>query len=189
MSEQHQYNLDYFYKLTDGEKHPLLSELTHQQVEDVRHLVDSIITRETSGHDKFYESMAMMMKYVPNFILHSIAPKYIEPAIAAKITSNLSLKQILGVTAGMPVEYVGDAAVNMESSLSAEVLGGLKKKMATQVIEYLVSSHPLAMLDILAHSPSTVRTQATRLLDHNQLIDIELNPMRQKTFDELRLVI
>lgn len=186
MSEQHQYNLDYFYKLTGGDKPSLLSELTHQQVEDVRHLVDRIITRETNGHDKFYESMAMMMKYVPNFILHSIAPKYIEPAIAAKITSNLSLKQILGVTAGMPVEYVGDAAVNMDSSLSAAVLAGLKKKMATQVIEYLVSTHPLAMLDILAHSPSTVRTQASKLFNHNQLMSLGLSPIRQKTFDEVR---
>lgn len=189
MSEQHQYNLDYFYQLTGGEEPPLLSELTHQQVEGVRHLVDSIITREMNGHDKFYESMAMMMKYVPNFILHSIAPKYIEPAIAAKITSNLSLKQILGVTAGMPVEYVGDAAVNMESSLSAEVLSGLKKKMATQVIEYLVSSHPLAMLDILAHSPASTRNLASPLFDHDQLMALGLNPQRQKTFDELRPAI
>ena len=189
MNEQHQHNMDYFHKLTEGNVPEVLAELTHQQVEDIRDLMDSIITREAKGHDKFYESMAMMMKYVPNFILHSIAPKYIEPAIAAKITSNLSLKQIIGVTAGMPIKYVGDAATNMESTLSAEVLNGLKKKMATQVIEYLVSSNPLAMLDILAHSPSAIRTQSMQLLNHNELASVELSSTRQKTLDELRLSI
>ncbi|WP_250656306.1 hypothetical protein [Alkalimarinus coralli] len=187
MNEQHQYNLDYFHALAEGEAPQFLSEFTHQQLDHLRHFVDSVITREEDGLNKLYESMAMMMKYVPNFILHSIAPKYIEPTIAARITSKLTIKQILGVTAGLPIEYIGDSAVNMDSALSAEVLAGLKKKTALQVIEYTSKAHPLAMLDILAHAQPSVRAHATRFFDIDQLEKAGLNPDRQKTITALKL--
>lgn len=147
----HQDKLNYLAELTETSTPAFFSTLSETELTELTAYVDSIINRSEAGLDKLFESMSMMMKFIPNFILHAITPKYIEPSIAARITSKLTIKQALGVTTGLPIEYIGDTSAYLESQLAAEILTGIKKNRVEQILAYLVSKHPLKMLDILEH--------------------------------------
>lgn len=147
-----------------------LTDLNDQQWEAVADLVSEILEKEEAAYTKLFESLAMMMKYVPNFILHQIIPRYVEPAIAAKITHHLSSKQIIGVASGLDVEYISEASTHMNEQTAAKVLEGLKSKLASQVIEHAVLNYPLSVLDILPHTSPRFRKEATQ---HYQRIEID----------------
>lgn len=133
--------------------------------------ISESVNKDDEGYEKLFESLAMMMKYVPNFILHSMIPKYIEPNIAAKITNKLTTKQVIGVASGLSVEYISATAVHMNNQLALSVLLGLKKKLAHQVLEHTVRTSPAAAYAILLHAPKHLQTTASQFCS----ADVEAN--------------
>ena len=130
--------------------------------------MDSIISKNESGLDKLFESMSMIIKFIPNIILHAITPKYIEPSIAARITSTLTVKQALGVTSGLPVEYIGDTAAYLESQHAADILSGIKKNKTVKIVDHMINKHPLKTLDIFEHvSTDTLKLAKPLIQDSN----------------------
>lgn len=158
------------------------TKLPQQDQQEIAGFISDIVKQEDEAYAKLFESLAMMMKYVPNFILHQIIPRYVEPAIAAKITCNLNTKQIVGVASGLSVDYIGETAIHMEDKVAAEVLEGLKRKLASQVIEYAVKNHPISALDILAHAPSKIRKEAQPHFKGFEIDVDSLTPTRQEVY-------
>jgi hypothetical protein len=150
MSSQ-QDNLNYLAELTETSTPSFFNKLSEENLKELRIYVDTVVNKDEAGLDKLFESMSMMMKFIPNFILHSITPKYIEPSIAARITNKLTVKQALGVTSGLPIEYIGDTAAYLDSRHAANILSGLKKNTIEIVAEYVINKHPLKALDIFEH--------------------------------------
>lgn len=144
-------DLDYLIELTENDIPSFVNTLSSNDVHELRSYIQEIVNRDEAGLDKLFESMSMMMKFIPNFILHSLTPKYIEPAIAARITNKLTVKQALGVTTGLPIEYIGETSAFMDSRHAADILVGLKHKSLDKVVEYVFQNHPLKALDILEH--------------------------------------
>lgn len=161
------------------------TQMAQQDQHEIAKFISEIIKQEDEAYAKLFESLAMMMKYVPNFILHQIIPKYVEPAIAAKITSNLNTKQVIGVASGLSVDYIGRTAIYMENKVAAEVLEGLKRKLASQVIEYAVKNHPADALDILAHSHDKVKKEAKTHFEEFELEIDSLTPSQLTVYRAL----
>ena len=135
--------------------------------------------------DGLFQSMSQTMKYIPNFLLQSLAQKFIEPPIAARITVRLTLKQATGVAAGLPPEYVAECALYLDNPYAAEFLSALPKKHRALCIQALMERYPLKALDVLAYADNAVLTQLkpTNLVALEQL---ELNSQRLSVLRNLQ---
>tara|TARA_R110001592_G_scaffold65203_2_gene200279 strand:+ start:3809 stop:4372 length:564 start_codon:yes stop_codon:yes gene_type:complete len=178
--------LNYLAELTETSTPPFFDTLSEKELTELEVYVKSIVSKGEAGLDRLFESMSMMMKFIPNFILHAITPKYIEPSIAARITSKLTLKQALGVTTGLPIEYIGDTAAYLESQLAADILSGIKKNRAEQILAYLVNKHPLKTLDILEHVSKDLLKIAQPLIPNSLSERTGLSSARREILDKLQ---
>jgi hypothetical protein len=181
-----QENLNYLAELTETSPPSFLNELSEDHLNQLKVYVDVIIRKNESGLDKLFESMSMMMKFIPNFILHAITPKYIEPSIAARITSKLTIKQALGVTSGLPVEYIGDTAAYLDSQHAADILSGIKNNKIEQIITYMVKKHPLKVLDICEHFSVDILKLAKPLILAATFDEAGLSNARREILEKLQ---
>lgn len=184
--EEESKDLDYLATLIDAPTPAFLNELPSEQLNELRHYVEAVVTRDEAGLDKLFESMSMMMKFIPNFILHSLTPKYTEPAIAARITAKLTVKQSLGVTGGLPSDYVGETSVYMKPQHAAEILQGLKKDKIKSIVAYMVEKHPLKALDIFEYLSEETRQLCTPFTSTINIDEATLNHSRKATLNTLK---
>jgi hypothetical protein len=187
MSSQ-QDNLNYLAELTEASPPSFLNELSEDNLNQLKVYVDVVIRKNEAGLDKLFESMSMMMKFIPNFILHAITPKYIEPSIAARITSKLTIKQSLGVTSGLPFDYIGDTAAYLDSQHAADILSGIKKNKIEQIIAYMVNKHPLKVLDICEHFSVDILKLAKPLILAVTFDEAGLNSARRELLEKVQLL-
>ncbi|GLQ30455.1 hypothetical protein [Litoribrevibacter albus] len=182
MKNNNQNAIEFLTNLSGQPIPEALGKLSSEDVEEVTEYISNIVEQEDAAYAKLFESLAMMMKYVPNFILHQIIPRYVEPAIAAKITRNLNTKQIVGVASGLSVEYISEASIHMEDKVAAAVLDGLKRKLASQVIEHTIKNHPVYALDILLHSHDRFKKEAKEHFKGFEIDPGTLSATRLETF-------
>ena len=180
-----QSDLEYLVELSEGTPPEFLSALSSEDQHQLREYVDSILQRDRAGLDKLFESMSIMMKFIPNLLLHSITPKYIEPSIAARISDKLTVKQALGVTGGLPVEYIGETSTYLDCRHAADILIGLKEKKSEQVLRFMIDKYPLKSLDILEHVPDKFLALAARFFDRNSIDEAGLTTGRRKVLSTL----
>ena len=185
MSSQ-QDKLNYLAELTEVSTPAFFNTLPETELTELVAYVESVVSRGEAGLDRLFESMSMMMKFIPNFILHAITPKYIEPSIAARITSKLTVKQALGVTTGLPIEYIGDTSAYLDNHLAAEILSGIKKNRVEQILVYLINKHPLKALDILEHVPKNLLNIAQPLIPHSLSKQTSLSSARQDILEKIQ---
>ena len=181
-----QTNFDYLLELTETPPPAFLSDLSEENLTQLHNFVETIIKQEEEGIDKLFESMSMMMKFIPNFILHSITPKYIEPSIAARITNKLTVKQALGVTSGLPIEYIGDTAAFLDSHHAGNILSGLKTNKIETVIEYVLNKHPLKALDIFEYVTDSMLKVAKPYVDSVCFDEGSLSTARRKVLSKIQ---
>ena len=184
MSNQ-QDKLNYLAELTETSTPTFFNTLSETELAELETYIKSVVSNGEAGLDRLFESMSMMMKFIPNFILHAITPKYIEPSIAARITSKLTIKQALGVTTGLPIVYIGDTSAYLESQLAAEILSGIKKNRVEQILAYLVSKHPLKTLDILEHVSEDFLKIAQPLIPVSLSEQTGLSSARREILDKI----
>jgi len=185
MSSQ-QDNLNYLAELTETSTPSFFNALSEENLNELKAYIDTVVNQDEAGLDKLFESMSMMMKYIPNFILHSITPKYIEPSIAARITSKLTVKQSLGITSGLPVEYIGDTAAFLDSQHAADILSSIKKNKIEQIIAYVVNNHPLKALDIFEHVSKDILKIAKPLIQSSTFDEASLSNARREILGKVQ---
>jgi len=179
-------NLNYLAELTETSTPSFFNELSEDNLNELKGYVDTVVSKGETGLDKLFESMSMMMKFIPNFILHAITPKYIEPSIAARITSKLTVKQSLGVTSGLPAEYIGDTAAYLDSQHAADILSGIKKNKIEPIIDYIVNKHPLKALDIFEHVSSDILRFAKPFVQASTFDEASLSSARRKILEKVQ---
>jgi flagellar motor switch protein FliG len=182
---EHQRNLEYFVELSLGEHPSFINEMSPEQLHQLREFMEQVLRREEEALTNMFKSMALLMKYIPNVILCPIIPRYFSPSIAAMITQELNMKQITGVISGLPVAYIGEISVYLDSELAAEILQNIKPKLAMQVIEYCVEKSPLSVLDTMAHAPESLQKFATQGLTQFSVNGIKLDQKRQETYQKI----
>jgi hypothetical protein len=178
--------LNHLAELTETATPAFFNSLSEKELTELESYVKSVVTRGEAGLDSLFESMSMMMKFIPNIILHAITPKYIEPSIAARITSKLTVKQALGVTTGLPIEYIGDTSAYLESKHAADILSGIKKNRIKLILAYLASNHPLKALDILEHVSEELLKIAQPLIPNSVSTNTSLSSARMNTLKKIQ---
>ena len=173
---QKEKQLELLEQLTAETLPEFFRDLDAGDAENIHAWVSSLIEKERAGLDKLFDAMTHTFKYIPNFLLIAITNKYIEAPIAARITEKLSLKQAVSIAAGLSPDYVGETSLYLESHFAANLLAALPKKQAKQIVESLVQTHPLKVLDVFAFAEKKLfklvkPLAALKVLDEKLLSD------------------
>lgn len=184
--EQRELQVESLERLSESDLPQIIMDLEDEQFFALNQLVDDVLMRERKGFDRFFESISQTLKYIPNFLVLAITNKYIEPPIAARITSKLPIKNAVQIAKGLSVEYICETAVYMEEAYAAELLGRLPKKLSQNVITQLMAGHPLRVLDIFEYAESALYKLAPAVGFEYSEIESDLNEVRKKTLKKLR---
>jgi len=180
-SKKSRSDVEYLESLADSAIPEGIADLSPEVLSQFVLLVNDILVKERAGLDGLFDSMTHTMKFIPNVLLQTLTKKYIEPPIAARIASRLSFKQALGVTSGLPILYIVEAAKYLETKLAAELIEGMNKKKSVPILEALAERYPLRALDVCSHV-SDKSLRACDLLACFDGLDREnLNGARQQT--------
>lgn len=168
--------------IVPGAQIEALDDHTLQAVVDY---VDKALEHERAGMDGLFQSMSQTMKYIPRFLLQSLAQKFIEPPVAARITTHLTLKQAAGIASGLPADYVAESAVYLDVDFAAEFLTALPPKQRPTIMRVLLEVYPedgIAILGALEKKARTAMKWQTLLP-----VDIEeaLSPRRLALLKQL----
>lgn len=153
MKTKYDYLDDLSLKMGDESSLPeFFNNLEDQQLAEVSEFTDAVIEHHLHGLDKLMNSMTQSMKYIPNVFLQMMAKKYVDPIFSARLTRKMKIKDVVALTKGMPIEYVGEVTAHQtDNSLSAEIMTHMKKKDIEPIMAYVCEHHPVKALDIGIH--------------------------------------
>ncbi len=185
-SERRELQIESLERLSESDLPKAIMGLNDEQFFALNQLVEDVLARERKGFDRFFESMSQTLKYIPNFLVLAITNKYIDPPIAARITSKLPIKNAVHIAKGLSVDYICETAIYMEEAYAAELLGKVPKKLTESVITKLMAEHPLRVLDIFEFADTRLCKLASASGSDYSEIEIDLNEVRKKTLQKLR---
>jgi hypothetical protein len=184
-SDIREQNLEALERLCESELDKSILALDDESFNAVSQLVNEVLDRERKGFDRFFESISQTLKYIPNFIVLAITNKYIDPPIAARITSKLPIKNAVQIAKGLSVSYITETAIYLDEAYAAELLAKLPKKTAIAIVSALNSSHPLRLLDILEHAQGSFMRALSIDKKPYKKIEGGLNEVRVATLAKL----
>ncbi|MBF0102767.1 MAG: hypothetical protein HQK77_17840 [Desulfobacterales bacterium] len=166
--------------ITDTPLPASIEALSEHEILDICKFVQQVIDQKTAGLDRLFEMMSKTMKYIPNFVIHSMSIKYIAPAIAARITEKLTIKQALGVADGLPLDYSAEVARYSNNHLSAEILSHMKPLQMKKVVYYLARHYPIKLLDIAEQLNESMISSISKYIDYSVYSSIQLQAPKRK---------
>ena len=165
---------------------PFFRELSSEQLHELHGYTQNVVDYETDGLEELYYTISKLMKYIPNFVLLPLIINYIKPPIAAGVCAELSLKEASSLASGLPVEYLGEVALHLESEWAAEIFSKLKPALAEECIEYEVTHHPMKTLDIGQYVDTTLLKKASPYLHLLEAVDETLLEEYAELIDTIR---
>ena len=177
--------VEYLERLSESELDRKILELDDTTFSAVSDLVENLLARERQGFDRFFESISQTLKYLPNFLVLAITNKYIDPPIAAHITSKLPIKNAVQIAKGLSTRYVCETAVYLDEAYAARLLQQLPKKSACEIITLLVAEHPLKALDIFEYIEPKLLSAFKIRKSAFKLSDLNLNEVRRRTYEQI----
>jgi hypothetical protein len=151
------------------------------ELRELVHYADNIVDFQNAGLDKLFESMSLTMKYIPNFVLISLTQRYLEPALAARITQKLTMKQITTVGNGLPADYLAEVSRYQEVQLSARIFEKLDQQHSLAILKVLCIKRPLKVLDLYASLITRHQQFVADELDLTTINEKELRAEGRKT--------
>lgn len=185
MDEKH-HNLKHLIEWTEEPIPPFFRDLSAEQLYELHGYTQNVVDYETDGLEELYYTISTIMKYIPNFVLLPLITNYIKPPIAAGVCAELSLKEASNLASGLPVEYLGEVALHMDSEWAAEIFSKLKSSLAEKCIEYEVSHHPMKSLDIGQYVDTKLLKKASKYLHLLETVDETLLEDYAELIDEIR---
>ena len=180
-------DLEFLETLSENEIPEFLADLTPPQLNQLRTYVQGVVDEQNAGMDKLFQSMAMAIKFIPNFFLIGIIKQFIEPAIAARIAVTLPLKESLSLAHSMEPDYLGETSVHLPTDLTLKITSGLKPRLQEQVLQYMAQKHPLRALDIAANMPEKTKKILAGFMDLSSIDESHLiADSRKNTLHELQ---
>jgi len=158
--------------------------LDDQQLDELCAYMDHASGKQMHAVDNMMNSMAQSMKYIPNMFLQMMAKKYVEPNLSARLTQKMSMKQVVGLTKGMPIDYIGEvAACQSDNAYAAEIMAQMKKKDMEPIIKYMCEKHPVKSIDIAAHMNNDLVALAAKYM--TGIPSEYMTPEREQTLSRM----
>ncbi|WP_232319834.1 hypothetical protein [Prosthecochloris sp. HL-130-GSB] len=129
----------------------VFDELEPSQRQQLALYIQQLVDEKTDGLDELYQAIAMIVKYIPHFVVVPLMVEHIRPRIAAGVCRNMGVDQATGYANDLPVDYFSEVSKHLDHQLMADIVGKMKKHPAERFIHYELQHHLLHMLDISRH--------------------------------------
>lgn len=175
-------------KLDDEQSMPVFfHQLEEQQLSEIHRYTEAVIERHLQGLDKLMSSMTQSMKYIPNVFLQMMAKKYVDPIFSARLTQKMKIKDVVSLTKGMPIEYVGEVTGHqVDNKLSAEIMTHMKKKDIEPIMAYVCQHHPVKAIDIGEHLPDAFLRLAKKHSNQDAIHAEQWTDTRRATWQRMQ---
>ena len=167
--------------LSNSELPPGMYKYNKQQLVDLVEYADSVCKFQNAGLDKLFDAISQCMKYIPKFVLVSLAKRFLEAPLAARITRRLTLKQAASMGNELAPEYLAEVTFFQEPELSANILGELKSKQAKAILSCLADQHPLKVLDIFCLLPEELQGYSKEVMNESKINREDLHSLARKS--------
>lgn len=137
---------------TDMPVPEVLRELQPAEQKKVFSYIEDIVHKKTDGLEELYQAIAMIVKYIPHFVVIPLMVEHIRPPIAAGVCLKMGVDQATGYANDLPVEYFSEVSKHLDDKLVADIMGKMKKHPVEKFIHYELQHHLLHILDIAAHA-------------------------------------
>ncbi len=105
----------------------VLQQLQPQQQQEVHSWAKNLVDRETEGLDDLYNAIAMIVKYIPNFMVIPLMVEHIRPRIAAQVCIKMGIDQSTGYANDLPLEYFSKVSSHLDEKMMAQILTKMKR--------------------------------------------------------------
>ena len=129
----------------------VLHQLTTHQQEQVIAWGKNLVDVKTEGFDELYNAIAMIVKYIPHFVVVPLMVEHIKPKIAAGVCYKMGVDQATGYANELPMEYFSAVSKHIDALMMAQILSKMRKHNAEKFIHYELQHHLTRMLDISIH--------------------------------------
>ena len=129
----------------------VLQQLQPQQQQEVHSWAKNLVDHETEGLDDLYNAIAMIVKYIPNFMVIPLMVEHIRPRIAAQVCIKMGIDQSTGYANDLPLEYFSEVSSYLDEMMMAQVLAKMKRSQVEKFIIMILKENPTRMLDIASH--------------------------------------
>lgn len=163
-----------------------IKKLPPDQLLDLRDYTRNVVSYATSGMDELFHTISLVIKFIPNFVLLPLITKFIKAPIAGGVCAKLSVKEAVNIGNSLPVEYLGEVALYVESEQAAMILEGLKPKLAEFCIIYEAEHHPVKALDIGQYVSDRILKVAARYMDFLEQVDPVLLKDYEDVLDKIK---
>ena len=129
----------------------VLLQLQPQQQQEVVTWAKNLVDRETEGLDDLYNAIAMIVKYIPNFMVIPLMVEHIRPRIAAEVCIKMGIDQSTGYANDLPLEYFSKVSSHLDEKMMAQILTKMKRSQVEKFIIMTLKQNPTRILDIGSH--------------------------------------
>ncbi|MEI8102013.1 MAG: hypothetical protein WCG61_00625 [Chlorobium sp.] len=128
-----------------------LLQLQPQQKQEVVTWAKNLVDRETEGLDDLYNAIAMIVKYIPNFMVIPLMVEHIRPRIAAEVCIKMGIDQATGYANDLPLEYFSKISAHLDEKMMAQILAKMKRSQVEKFIIMALKDDPERTLNIACH--------------------------------------
>ncbi len=128
-----------------------LHQLPNHQKQEVVSWAQNLVSHHTDGLDDLYNAIAMIVKFIPNFMVIPLMVEHIRPRIAAGVCIKMGVDQATGYANDLPLEYFSEVSHHLDVVTMARILEKMKKQQAEKFIQYEFRQNQTRMLDIGKH--------------------------------------
>lgn len=150
MQSSREENLHYLDELSETDIPEFFENLPDKDLDELKIYLENVVKHKTAGFENLYKVIADNLKYVPNFILHTLI-KPIEAPILAAISPKVEFKELLNLAKEVAIEKVEETFLYVDKKIAAQILMQLKLQRARRIIEYVFQKNPKRILEFSEH--------------------------------------
>lgn len=125
-----------------------LGKLDAAELESVGLWARDVVAMKTDGFEELYQAIAMIVRYIPHFVVIPLMVDHIKPPIAAGVCRKMSIDQATGYANDLPPDYFTEVAMHIEAEMMAGILMKMKRSHAEKFIVAELRRHLARMLEI-----------------------------------------
>lgn len=183
-------DLIFLEELAGSEVPKAISNLPEETLHEIRLFIEGFYNVKMDAIRKSIQANTVIIKYIPNFIIHYVIRSFIDPPVGAMIAESLKPSLFLNIVAGLEPNYVYECVVFLNSERAAMILFRLNRRLADKVFDLLLENKPVKLIDILQYVEDDKIFELARRIDLNKLKDLEgLSESRTDTLERVKAIL
>ena len=160
--------------------------LRRASLEDLRALRERITEVLFAAHESALRRLALASRLLPASLVASLGEHTFCPMLSARITGLLEPHRAVEVAARLPVEFLADAAIELDPRRASAVVAGIPASRIAEITAELARRHEyVTMGRFVGHLDDAALGAALAVLDDEELVHTLLVMEERPDIDRL----